>query len=162
MEPSRNSRPLRHFAKHFFLASKVYHERKKAKSEIEQHLGRMRKSIIRMNLTYSDIDKLKSKIGRFMEIEADYAKFFKTDDSEAKELKSRIKALQEELNNEKEEKMRIISESSENARQLNESLSSVKSKMNQLIMEKAKRKHRLNALNQKINQKVDIHGYYHS
>ena len=84
---------LRHFARHIFLVSRVHAERSRAKHDVDSHLQKMRKSIIRMNLGYSDIDRLKEKVSRLVESERKYSKFFKPEDDEAKELKSQMKNL---------------------------------------------------------------------
>ncbi|MBI2656541.1 hypothetical protein HYX03_02275 [Candidatus Woesearchaeota archaeon] len=158
----QNSRPFRHFAKNLFLIGNVYVQRKKAKEDVDNWLQRMRKSIIRMNLTYSDIDLLKLKIENLIDWERKYAKFFKPEDKEMLELKNQTLALEQELRKEREEKYMVISENNEKITQLTGSLNSLKSKANHLIMEKAKRHHRLKALEQKIREKVDVHKYYHS
>ena len=67
MSNLQNSKSFRHFAKHFFLIGRVYVERKKAKEDVDNYLQRMIKSIIRMNLSYSDIDKLKKKIENLLD-----------------------------------------------------------------------------------------------
>ena len=162
MRPTQASKPLRHFARHLFLASKVYAERNKAKKDLDEQLGRMRKSIIRMTLGYSDIDRLKEKIENMIHLERKFAKFFKPDDRESLELKSEINALEQELRNEKESKLRMMSENDEKIKELAESLENIKNKMRHLLMEKAKRQHRLNALEQKIKEKVDHTKYFSS
>ena len=153
---------LRHFARHLFIVSGVHAEKNRAKADVDSHLHKMRKSIIRMNLGYSDIDRLKEKVNRLVESERKYAKFFKPEDDEAKELKNQISALEQELNNEREEKQRIISDNNDKIQQLTDSLNSIKRKMNELLTEKSKRHHRLTALDRKIREKVDVHRYYHS
>ncbi len=162
MQPLQNSKSLRDFAKHLFLIGKVYIERNKAKEEVDSHLKKMRKSIIRMNLSYTDIDRLKQKIDNLISRERKYAKFFRPEDKETQELKEQIKSFEQELRNEREEKLSMINENDEKIRELTESLSNIKNQMRHLYMEKAKRQHRLKALEQKINQKVDSHSYYHS
>lgn len=153
---------LRHFARHLFVVSRAHAERNRAKADVNSHLQKMRKSIIRMNLGYSDIDRLKEKVNRLVESERKYAKFFKPEDNEAKELKNQISMLEQELRNEREEKQRIIYENDEKIRQLTESLNSIRKKMNELLMEKSKRQQRLTALDKKIREKVDVHKFYHS
>lgn len=152
--------PLRHFVKHLFLTGKVYTERKRAKMDVDSQLQRMRKSIIRMNLSYSDVDRLKQKIGNLVSWERRYAKFFKAPDEETIELRKRINALEQELHNEKEEKYKITAENNEKIAQLTGSLSGLKSKTNYLLMERAKRQQRLKALENKIREKVDLSRYY--
>ncbi|MBI3027488.1 hypothetical protein HYY70_05220 [Candidatus Woesearchaeota archaeon] len=160
MERIQNTKSLRHFVKHLFLTGRVYTERKRAKIDVDAQLQRMRKSIIRMNLSYSDVDRLKQKIDNLMNWERRYAKFFKVPDEETIELRKRINALEQELHNEKEEKYKITSENNEKIAQLTESLSGLKSKTNYLLMERAKRQQRLKALENKIREKVDLSKYY--
>ena len=162
MYPIQNSKSFGHFAKHLFLIGRVYVERNKAKENVNNHLQNMRKSIIRMRLSYSDIDKLKEKIEALIDWEREYAKFFKPEDKETLELKNQINALEEGLKNEREEKLKLISENDEKIAQLTESLGNIKSKTNHLLMEKSKRQQRLTALDRKIREKVDVHGYYNS
>lgn len=159
--PLQNSKSFRRFAKHLFLISRVYIERNKAKEDVDEYLQRMRKSIIKMRLSYSDIDRLKEKIGNLINWERRYAKFFKPADKETQELKSQINVLEQELSNEREEKRKIIYENNEKIAQLTNSLNSIKSKTNELMMERAKRHQRLTALDKKIHEKVDLHKYYH-
>lgn len=156
------TKPLIHFTKHLFLMGKIYIERKKAKEDVDAHVQRMRKSIIRMRLTYTDIDRLREKIDNLINWERKYAKFFKPEDLETQELKKQIGHLKRELRNEKEEKYRIINENDEKIRQLTESLHNIKNQMKYLYLEKAKRQQRLRALEQKIMHKVDAHSYYGS
>lgn len=154
--------PLRHFTKHLFLTSRVYAQRNKAKEDVNNYLHKMRKSIIRMRLSYSDIDRLKEKINKLIDWERKYARFFKPDDTEMEELKKQFKSLEQELRNGREEKYRLAEENNEKLRQLTESLNNIKSQARYLFMEKAKRQQRLRALEQKINGKVDVHRYYGS
>ena len=158
----QQAKPFRHFARQLFLASKVYVERNKSKKEVDSYLQRMRKSVIRMSLGYSDVDKLRKKIDNLIDWERKYARFFKPEDNETNELKSQINALEQELRDEREEKYRIISENDEKVRQLTESLNSIKSHMKHILMEKAKRQQRLTVLDKKIREKVDVHGYFGS
>jgi len=162
MYPSQTSKSLRHFASHLFIVAKVYSERGMAKQDLSSYLQRMKKSIIRMTLSYSDIEKLKKKIDSLVNMERRYAKFFKPEDRETGELKNQISSLELELRNEREEKYRIISENDEKIKQLTDSLNSIKSKMNELLIEKAKRRQRLTDLDKKIRAKVDVHSYYNS
>ena len=162
MYPSQTSKSFRHFARHLFIVAKVYSERDMAKQDLGSHLQRMKKSIIRMTLSYSDIEKLKKKIDNLVNMERIYAKFFKPEDRETGELKNQISSLEKELRNEREEKYRIISENDEKIKQLTDSLNSIKSKMNELLIEKAKRHQRITDLDKKIRAKVDVHSYYNS
>lgn len=162
MSPLQTSKSFRHFTKHLFLASKVSVERNKAKKDLDNHLQKMRKSIIRMSLSYTDLDKLKAKVDNLISWERKYAKLFKPEDNEVQELKNQINVIQQELKNEREEKLSIISENNERIMELNESLNNVKNQMRHLHMEKAKRQNRLNALEKRIRQKIDLHSYYHS
>lgn len=159
-QPKRSS--LVHFTKHLFLVSKVYSERQKAREEVYAQLEKMKKSIIRMNLSYTDVDRLKSKIDKLISWEGKYAKFFKSEDNESQELKSRINSLEIELSNEKGQKQRIMGENEERLKELTDSLESVKHKLRNLMLERAKRHHRLKKLEEKISQKVDSREYYNS
>lgn len=158
----QSSKAFRNFAKHLFLVSKTYKERNKAKEDVDEHLHRMRRSVIRMSLTYSEIDRLKQKIGDLISWERKFAKYFKPEDMETEELKKQINILQQELRNERESKLSAISDYDEKIKELSESLDNVKHRMSRLLMERAKRHQRFQALEQKINKKVDIHGYYSS
>ncbi len=162
MPETQNSKSFSHFAKHLFLISRVYVGRENAKKDVGSHLQNMKKAIIRMSLTYSDIDRLKEKVDRLVDFERKYAKLLKPEDKETQELKNQLSYLEEELRHEKETKQRIIYENEEKMQQLTESLSNIKSHMRHLLMEKAKRQHRLRALEGKINENVDVHGYYRS
>ena len=162
MQPIQNSKSFIHFAKYLFLAGKVYNERGKAKEDVDNHLKKMRKSIIRMNLNYTDIDRLRQKIENLINWERKYAKFFKPGDNEKQELKNHIAALEQELKNEREEKSRIVGEHDEKINELSETLENIKNKMRHLLMEKAKKQHRLRVLEQKINKNVDTNNYYSS
>ena len=156
------SKSLKHFTKHLFLIGKVYMERNKAEEELNAHLKKMRNSIIRMSLTHSEVDKLKQKIGSLISLERKYAKFFKPADDEVKNLKEDIKYLQQEIKNEREEKLRIISENGERINELTDSLGSIKHKVRHLMLEKAKRQQRLNILESKINNKIGNDNYFSS
>ena len=162
MLPAQNSKSFRHFAKHLFVAGKIYIERNKAREDVNNHLQRMRKSVIRMTLTYSDIDKLREKIDNLIEWERNYAKLFKLEDKEAKESREQINILAAELRKEREEKQRIIFENEGKIKQLTESLNNIKNQMRTLQLERARRQQRLTALDKKIREKVDVHRYYHS
>ena len=134
----------------------------KAKEDLYSYLQKMRDSIIRMRLSYSQIDKLKEKINHLIEWERKYAKFFRPEDKETQELKKRMQKFEEELMLERGEKQRIIEDNNNKVAELSESLSSVKSRLNQLLLESSRRQHRLRALDQKIRQKADVYRYYHS
>lgn len=162
MQTFQDSKSFRHFVKHLFLVSSVYNERNQAMGAVYKHLELMRKSIIRMKLSYTDIDVLKEKMENLFSLERKYAKFFKAEDGEASELKKQLSSLQQELANEKAEKQSVIEEGNEKIRQLTGSLDSLKSQMRHLLMEKARRQQRLTALNKKISEKVDVHRYFHS
>ncbi len=160
MRTFQDSKSFRHFVKHLFIVGKVYDERNKAKEAVYKHLELMRKSIIKMKLSYTDIDILKEKIENLFNLERKYVKFFKLEDNETNELKKQLNSLQQELANEKTEKQRIIEENNERVKQLTDSLDNIKSQMKHLLMEKAKRHQRLTALDKKIREKVDVHRYY--
>ena len=158
----QTSKSLRHFAKYLFLVGKVYSERSRAKEDMDNHLKKMKKSIIRMNLSYTDIDRLRQKIDSLINCERKYAKYFKPEDNEKKELKNEIASVEQELKNEREEKLKIIGEHDEKIKELSESLENIKNKMKHLLLEKAKRQHRLRILEQKINNNIDTKNYYSS
>ena len=153
---------FRHFAKHLFLTSRVYVGRNKAKDEVDNQLKRMRKQVIKMSLSYSDIDRLKRKVNNLINLERKYAKFFKPEDEETRELRKEIAALERELQHEREEKHRLIAENDEKIRRLKDSLAGVHAKMNELTMHNTIRKQRHLALDRKIMEKVDMHKFYHS
>ena len=156
----QNLRSLRHFSRHLFFASRIHIERKKSEQDVFEHLQRMRKAIIRMNLSYSDIDKLKRKIENLIEWERKYAKLFKPEDEESKQLRDQINMLEERLAMEREEKIAAINENNEKIKLLTESLNNIKNQMKHLHLEKAKRHHRLKALEEKIKQRVNLEDYY--
>ena len=162
MHNSQNSKSFIHFTKHLFLVSKVYIERNKAKQDVDEQLEKMRKAIINMRLSYTDVDRLKQKIENLIKWERKYAKFFKPKDEEAIEFKNQIFALEQELKKEKGEKLRIIDENQEKIKQLTDSLDNIKNNLKHLHLEKAKREHRLRDLEHKISKKVNAHEYYNS
>ncbi len=154
--------PLNHFAKHLFLTARVYSEKNKARENVTAQLKRMRRSIIKMRLSYSDIDRLKEKIDKLIDWERRYAKFFIPKDYETQELKRQLNALEYELSAEKEQKKKIIEEKDGKIREISESLDNLRNQARSLLMEKVKRHHKLRALEKRIHEKVDVHGYYHS
>lgn len=158
----QNTKSFRHFAKHLFLVGKAYAERKKSKDDIDIYLERMRESIIKMRLSYTDISRLKQKIENLINSERKYAKFFRPEDKEMQELKSQVITLEQELRNEKEEKQKIIYENNEKINQLTESLNNIKSNMKKLYLENARRHQRYTALDKKIKEKIDVHKYFSS
>ena len=158
----KSLKPARHFIKHLCVASKVYIKRNKASEDVHNHLHRMRKSIIRMSLTYSEIDRLKRKVDELIEYERQFARLFKPDDMEQIKLKEHIAALSNAIKSEREDKEKIISDHGEKIRELTESLDSIKNQVRHLVMEKAKRQHRLNSLETRIRNKVNIANYYTS
>ena len=162
MDQLQISKSFRHFSRHLFLVNRIHLERKKAREEVHSYLDRMRKSVIKMSLTYSNIDMLRQKIENLIECERKYAKFFKPEDRETQELKNNVNALEQELMNEREEKLRITSENNEKISQLTGTLNNIKNQMKYLQLEKAKRQQRLKALENKIHEKVDVRGYYNS
>ena len=156
----QSRKSVRHFTKHLFLVSRVYAEREKAREDVYGYLQKMRKSIIRMSLGYSDVDRLKQKIDNLINWERKYAKYFKPEDDEKQGLKNNIRALEDELSREKEEKLRITSEHERRLKELTESLESAKHKLRSLLLDKAKRNHRLKILEEKITQKTDNRYYF--
>ena len=162
METRESPSSFKHFSKHLFIISRVYVERNKAAKNVHKHLHKMRKAVIKLSLSYSDVDRLKEKIENLINWERKYAKFFRPEDEETKELRNQVYALEEELIKEREEKLKVTEENNQKITQLTGSLNSIKSKTNHLLMEKAKRHQRLTALENKIKGKVDVHRYYHS
>src|SRR3989338_1298922 len=114
----QDSRLFRNFSRNLVLAGAAYRQRKGAREELDKHLERMRKSIIRMTLSYSDLDKLKGKIESVIGCERNYARFFRPEDGEVQELKADITRLEEELRQEKESKSKIMNEHNERTQQL--------------------------------------------
>lgn len=151
-----------HFARHVFLISKVHSQKQKAEDEVKAHLAKMRKSVIRMSLNYTDIDRLKDKISILIDMERKYAKFFRPEDTEIKDLKDKIISLEGEVRNEKEEKYRIVSENNERIKEMSDSLEAVKHRMRILHMDKAKRQRKLSMLENKIDGKIDRDEYFSS
>lgn len=152
-EPLQDLKPTRHFIKHLFLASKVYVGRNTAGSLVQDHLHRMRRSIIRMSLTYSEVDALKRKLENLIDFERQFARLFRPDDNERKKLRERINQLEEELKSEREEKRRMAQENEEKISSLNESVQSIKIQLRHLSIEKARRQQRLRALESRISYK---------
>ena len=158
----QSTKVMGHFARHVFLISKVYSQKQKAEDEVNAHLAKMRKSIIRMSLSYNDIGRLKDKINTLINWERKYSKFFRPEDSQIKDLKDKIISLEGEIRNEKEEKYRIVSENSERMKEMSDSLEAVKHRMRILHMDKAKRQRKLSMLENKIDKKIDRDEYFNS
>ena len=156
-----NLKSFRHFSRHLFMAGKAHAERAKAREEVDNHLRNMRKSIIRMSLRYTDVDRLKEKLDRLVEAERKYAQLFRPHDNETKNLKAQMEMLEQELSAEKAEKYKMMDENQKKISELNESLENVKNQMKSYLLERAKRHQHLIALEKKINEKVDVNGYYH-
>ena len=161
MNNGKNSSPAADFARQVFLVSKVHLQREKARDDVYLQLQKMRKSIIRMSLGHSDVDRLRQKLDNLIDWERKYARFFRPQDSEVSELKSHIKTLEEEIKKEREEKFMIIGERDEKVAELTESINSIKNHMKHLMLEKAKRQHKMKILEKKIDDNVD-RGYYSS
>ncbi len=155
----QNSRYFRHFARHLFLLSKVYREKNKAKSDVDTHLKNMRGSIIKMRLSYKDVDRLKEKLEVLIDWERRYSRLFKPEDTEIQDLRSRISSLENELKVEREQKQNITNDNRERIKELTESLNNIKSQVMHLMMDKAKRHHRIKALEQKITGKAEPNNY---
>ena len=162
MEQIQNTKSFRRFSRNLFLIGRVYVERNKAKEDVYSQLDRMRKSIIRMSLSYSDVDRLRAKIDNLIDWERRYAKLFKPEDKELESLKIQIAELEGELNTEREEKLMVISENDEKIAELTNSFHRIKDQIRNLHLEKASRDHRLRALEKKIVQDIDVSRYYHS
>ena len=161
MNNGKNPGPAADFARQVFLVSKVHLQRAKARNDVYSQLQKMRKSIRRMSLGHSDVDRLREKIDSLIDWERKYARFFRPQDSEVSELKSHVKMLEEELKKEREEKFMIIGERDEKVAELTESINSIKNHMKHLMLEKAKRQHKMKILEKKIDDNVD-RGYYSS
>lgn len=162
MKTIQNLRSFRHLSSHIFFLTKVYVELKKTRKDVYSHLQKMRKSIITMNLSYTDIDRLKQKIGALIELERKYARLFKPEDAETQELKRKAQSLQNDLDKANQEKEIIIEESTQKISQFTESINSLKSKINFLLIDKARRHHRYKSIEQKIKKEIDVHQYYNT
>ena len=158
----QDSNWFRKFSRHLVIASGVYFNKSKAKDEVDKQLEKMRKSIIRMTLSHSDVDKLKEKIDNLIDWERRYARLFRPEDNEIKELKEEIMHLEHELRGERESKSKMHEEHNDKTQQLTQSLENIKGQLKHLHLERAKRHHRLKALDDKIKSKVNVHRYYHS
>ena len=158
----KKSSALTDYARQVFLASKVHLQRENSRKEVYSQLQKMKKSIIGMNLRHSDIDRLRQKIDMLIDWERKYARLFRPSDSGTADLKSHITMLEEELKKEREEKHMIISERDEKVAELTDSITRIKNSMKHLMLEKAKRSHRLTVLSKKIDDDVDRSGYYNS
>ena len=158
----QNTKAMGNFARHVFLISKAHSQRQKAEDDVKTHLAKMKKAIIRMSLSYNDIDRLKGKINTLIDTERKYSKFFRPEDSQIKDLRDRIISLEKEIQNEKEEKYRIVSENNDRIKEMSDSLDAVKHRMRVLHMEKAKRQRKLSMLENKIDKKIDRDEYFSS
>lgn len=158
----QDSNWFRKFSRHLVVAGGVYRNKSNAREEVDRQLEKMRKSIIRMTLSYSDVDKLKDKIDNLIDWERRYARLFRPEDNEIKELKEEIMHLEHELREEQESKSKLHTEHNEKTQQLTQSMENIKGQLKHLHLEKAKRHHRLKALEDKIKSKIDVHEYYHS
>ena len=156
MTSEQKDRAVRHFAKHLFAAGKTYTERKKARKELNSFVEKMKSSIIRMNLSYTDIERLKKRIDSAMLAERKFGSLFRGEDKEDHELKQEIMALEEQLSREREEKLRIRADYEDRMKYLSQSLESVKSKMNHLLIHKAKSQHRINEIDKKIKGRIVV------
>jgi DNA anti-recombination protein RmuC len=166
MQRDNTPKPLKHFLSHLFVVGRVHNERNRSKIEVDRHLDMMRKSIIRMNLTYSDLDNLREKINNYLHWEAKYAKYFRPADKDTQEIKDKLEHVRKELRLEKEEKKRmkfdlederkkLKLENSKKLKDLKKAMSGIRIKMNQIIIEKAKKQKRLNYLDKKIDQRLE-------
>ena len=156
MNSEQKERATRHFAKHLFRAGHAYIERKKARKELSSFVEKMRSSIIRMNLSYTDIERLKKRIDAAMDCERSFGKFFRGEDKVDSELKQQITALDEEISKEREEKLRIRADYEDRINDLSQSLESVKTKMNHLLIQKAKSQQRINEIDKKIKGRIVV------
>ena len=154
----QKTRAFKKFSFNLFHLGRIYSERKKAIDDLDDFLIKMKKSIIRMELKFSDIDKLRTKLDIVTRWERSYAKFFKTEDGEMNQLRNEIKSLEDKLSRERQEKEKLLNENSEKIRLLTESMGSVKNKLKELHLDKARRQHRFHAIEKKIKEKFD-HNY---
>ena len=157
--PEKKSKAMSHFARHLFLGAKLYSDRKAAKEELNEQLERMRKSIIRLSFSYSDIDQLREKLEKTIHAERKFAKFFQVDDLEIKKLKKEVAWQQQQLDSERTEKFRLMEENKTRIKALEEKVEGIKSTLNALIMEKIRRGQRLRFLEKKISAEVPDHSY---
>ena len=158
----KNPRAFRHFARHLFLMGKLFAEKTKAEEDLDRHLLKMKNSIVRLSLTYGEIERLREKINKLVDCERRYAKFFRPEDSETAELREHILNLQEELNKERLSKENLTHDYEEKINQLNGTIEGMTSQLMHHNMEKAKRQQKLISLDKKIKEKIDTSHYYGS
>lgn len=155
MLPPTDSLAFKFYAKNLFYMGKVHAERIVARYEVEDHLSRMKKSIIRMSLSYSEVEKLREKILKLADCERRYARFFRGEDEETKILKTKVHELEQELTRER-------AENSEKVKQLTDSLKAIRDRMHMLEHERLKRHSRLEAIERKINESIKPSHYARS
>ena len=156
---AESSRAIKHFSRHLFIGVKLYTERKSAKDELNEQLERMRKSIIRLSFSYSDIDRLREKLDKVIHSERKFAKFFHIEDDEMKHLKNEVAHLTQQLGLEREEKQKKIDENKLRIKQLEEKVEVIKATLNSLVMEKLKRSQRMKLLERKISADIPDFSY---
>ncbi|HLG24074.1 MAG TPA: hypothetical protein VI564_04055 [Candidatus Nanoarchaeia archaeon] len=151
---------FRNFAKKLFIVGNVYSKTIKAREDVHKQMQKMKKSIIRLNLSYSDVDRLNHKVEKLIELERRYSRFFKTPDTEVKELKDHIEYLENQLSLERKEKRQLLEEEEVKINQMKEHMNAVKNHAKQLLLDRERRNDRMKDLEKKISKRVDIKSYY--
>ena len=160
MNPEQQTTAFRDFTKKLFIAGNIYSKTIKAREDVHKHMHKMKKSIIRMNLSYSDVDKLNHKVEKLIELERRYSRFFKAPDKEIGELKDQVEYLENQLRIERKEKHKIMEEQELKINEMKEHMQTVKSHARQLLMDRERRNERMKDLEKKISKRVDIKSYY--
>ena len=146
------------YTRSLFLIGKTYVARNQAKEQLNQHLNKMRSSIIRMRLGYKDIEILREKIDELVDWERKYARVLKSEDNEILFLKGQLKRLENELKLEREEKERMSANYKGKISSLAESIIKIRGHIEILLKEKVVRKKRYESIENKI--KMDLGNYY--
>src|SRR3989338_4953924 len=134
---------FRNFAKKLFIVGNVYSKTIKAREDVHKQMQKMKKSIIRLNLSYSDVDRLNHKVEKLIELERRYSRFFKTPDTEVKELKDHIEYLENQLSLERKEKRQLLEEEEVKINQMKEHMNAVKTHAKQLLLDRERRNERM-------------------
>ncbi len=145
------SKTFRRFSRHLAKAGRVQINRVKSRQEVDEQLAKMRKNIIRMRLSYKDIDDLKERMHDMIYWEGMFQKIGKRDSGESEILRATIERLEHELYLEKDENRRIVQENNAKIQQLTESLESVKNKLKLMMLEKVKKHHRIKFLEEQMS-----------
>lgn len=160
MNPEQQTATFRNFAKKLFIAGNVYSKTLKAREDVHKQMHKMKKSIIRMNLSYSDVDKLNHKVENLIELERRYSRFFKAPDKELDELRDHVDYLQNQLTLERKEKRTLMEEQEHKINEMKDHMNTVRSHARQLLMDRERRNERMKDLEKKISKRVDIRSYY--